>query len=75
MQRRKFIGNISKAGILGTLAATPMVGMARQIQQLTARPAEGHIFLAKPYLQNPAPDTIEPEEEKFASGEKFFIYW
>ena len=58
MQRRKFIGNISKAGILGTLAATPMVGMARQIQQLTARPAEGHIFLAKPYLQNPAPDSM-----------------
>ena len=58
IQRRKFIGNISKMGILSTLAATPVAGIARQLQQLTARPEEGHIFLAKPYLQNPAPDSM-----------------
>lgn len=54
MHRRTFLGNISKAGILGALAATPAAAMAKQIQQMAARPAEGHIFLAKPYLQNPS---------------------
>lgn len=58
MQRRSFIGNISKAGLLGALAATPAAGMARQLRQLSPRPEEGHIFLAKPYLQSPAPDSM-----------------
>ena len=56
MQRRQFIGNISKAGLLGTLAVTPLAGMSRPVRELTAQPEQGHIFLAKPYLQNPASD-------------------
>ena len=58
MQRRKFLGNVSKAGLLGALAATPAAAMAKQIKQLTARPEEGHVFLAKPYLQNPTPESM-----------------
>lgn len=56
IHRRQFLGNISKAGILGTLAAIPGVSMAREIKDMAARPAEGHIFLTNPYLQNPLPD-------------------
>ncbi|MES2773117.1 MAG: metallophosphoesterase family protein [Bacteroidota bacterium] len=58
MQRRNFLGNISKAGLLGAIAATPAAAMARQLEELAPKPAEGHIFLAKPYLQNPAPETM-----------------
>jgi len=58
MERRKFLGNVSKAGLLGALAATPAAAMAKQIKQLAARPSEGHVFLAKPYLQNPSPESM-----------------
>ncbi|WP_316794346.1 FN3 domain-containing metallophosphoesterase family protein [Pedobacter frigoris] len=57
LPRRAFLGNISKAGILGSLAAfLPGSSSAEVLQHLTAKPAEGHIFLTKPYLQVPAPD-------------------
>lgn len=60
--RRDFLGNISKAGILGTLAAlgasVPGSSSATVLQSLTAEPAEGHIFLTKPYLQLPNPDSM-----------------
>ncbi|MEO6135165.1 MAG: FN3 domain-containing metallophosphoesterase family protein [Ginsengibacter sp.] len=56
IHRRQFLGNISKAGILGTLATIPGVGMAQEIKNLVARPDEGHVFLTKPYLQNPSPE-------------------
>jgi len=58
MERRKFLVNVSKAGLLGALAATPAASMAKQIQQLAPNLSEGHVFLAKPYLQNPAPESM-----------------
>jgi acid phosphatase type 7 len=58
LPRRQFLSAVSKAGVLGTLSATPLAGMAKQIQEVTALPAEGHIFLTKPYLQGPTPESI-----------------
>ncbi len=56
LQRRQFIGKLTKAGLLGTIAATPVGSLARSVEAYTARPAEGHVFLSPPYLQAPAPD-------------------
>lgn len=59
LPRREFLGNISKAGILGSLAAfLPGSTSAEVLHALTAQPAEGHVFLTKPYLQVPAPDSM-----------------
>jgi predicted phosphodiesterase len=57
--RREFLGNLSKAGILGSLAAfLPGSSSAEVLNTLTARPAEGHVFLSKPYLQAPSADSM-----------------
>ncbi|HEU4633132.1 MAG TPA: fibronectin type III domain-containing protein, partial [Flavisolibacter sp.] len=58
LRRRQFIGSLSKAGIAGTLAATPLAGMAEQLPQIVARPLEGHVFLTAPYLQAPTPTSM-----------------
>jgi predicted phosphodiesterase len=57
--RRDFIGNVSKVGILGTLASfLPGQGSAEVLDSLAANPADGHVFLAKPYLQAPAANSM-----------------
>ena len=58
LQRRDFIGRISKAGLFGTLAASPLSGIGAGVEAFTARPAEGHIFLSLPYLQAPAANSM-----------------
>ena len=58
LHRRQFIGNISKAGILGGLAATPLAGIAEQLQPISAGTEEEHVFLTKPYLQAPGTGSI-----------------
>ena len=59
LPRRDFLGNVSKVGILGTLAAfLPGSSSAEVLASLVANPAEGHVFLANPYLQAPAPDSM-----------------
>lgn len=55
LPRRDFLGNISKVGLLGTLATLlPMSSSAEILEAITAQPEEGHVFLTKPYLQAPA---------------------
>lgn len=58
LPRRQFLGAISKAGVLGTLSATPLAGMAKEFQKVSARPAEGHVFLTRPYVQAPTSNSI-----------------
>ncbi|HTN06264.1 metallophosphoesterase family protein [Agriterribacter sp.] len=58
MQRRRFIGNISKAGLLGGLLVSSTGSIANEIEALAAHPGEGHIFLVNPYLQAPEPDSM-----------------
>mgnify|MGYP003885838913 CR=1 FL=1 len=57
--RRAFMANIGKAGIFGTLAAAiPGRSLAAEIAEMAALPEAGHIFLSKPYLQAPQPDSM-----------------
>ena len=51
--RRKFLGNLSKAGIIGLtgLKAAPVITADK-------KEAATHAFLCKPYLQQPAPHSI-----------------
>ena len=58
LPRRQFLSAISKVSVLGALSATPLAGMAKELEEETVRPAEGHVFLTKPYLQAPAPNSI-----------------
>lgn len=59
LPRRQFLGNVSKVGILGALAALlPGSSSGEVLDALTARPSEGHIFLTKPYLQTPSSDRM-----------------
>ncbi|SHK91418.1 Purple acid Phosphatase, N-terminal domain [Chitinophaga jiangningensis] len=55
--RRSFIGNISKAGLLG-LTGLPTLASAAAAHPEKQPAAGTHTFLCKPYLQYPAPDTI-----------------
>lgn len=60
--RRDFLSHVSKAGILSALGAIgatlPLSSSAAVLQSLTAEPLEGHVFLTKPYLQLPNPDSM-----------------
>lgn len=56
--RREFIGNISKAGVLGALSMGGVNHLTNGPEQLAARPQEGHIFLSQPYLQAPTTNSI-----------------
>lgn len=56
LHRRAFLGNLSKAGILGSLG----LGLPPVVRAgLLPAPAEdSHVFITKPYLQYPTPTTI-----------------
>ncbi|WP_262919298.1 FN3 domain-containing metallophosphoesterase family protein [Niabella hibiscisoli] len=54
LKRRDFIGNISKASLLGVLGVGNTTPLVKNINELSAHPAEGHIFLSQPYLQAPS---------------------
>ncbi|MEI6950091.1 metallophosphoesterase family protein [Paraflavisolibacter sp. H34] len=56
MKRRQFLGNISKAGLLGMLGGSPVVSLAKGATAPAAKPEAGHVFTSRPYLQAPAPD-------------------
>ncbi|TDE28221.1 MULTISPECIES: FN3 domain-containing metallophosphoesterase family protein [Flavobacterium] len=59
LPRRQFIANMSKVGALGFIGSMlPVSANAAAIETFTARPSEGHIFLTKPYLQVPSPDSM-----------------
>ncbi len=58
IQRRKFLGHVSKAGLLSAIASSPFISMAKGVNQLTANAEGDHIFLTDPYLQAPAPDSM-----------------
>ncbi|SEW28315.1 purple acid phosphatase family protein [Chitinophaga arvensicola] len=53
--RRSFLGNLSKAGLLGI---TGIVPAAARTGILSAPAAPEHQFLCKPYLQYPGPNTL-----------------
>lgn len=53
IKRRDFIGNITKTGLLGVIGVGGSASI-NEIEALTERPDEGHVFLAKPYLQAPS---------------------
>jgi len=54
IKRRDFIGNISKAGLLGALGAGNTIPLIEHVDALAADPGAGHVFLSQPYLQAPA---------------------
>jgi 3',5'-cyclic AMP phosphodiesterase CpdA len=51
-KRRDFIGLVSKTGLLG-LGASPLISLATDNGQKEQVIVDEHIFLTKPYLQNP----------------------
>ena len=58
LPRRQFIANMSKVGALGLMGGLlPTAANATEIESSIKSPtehiSEGHIFLTKPYLQNP----------------------
>ncbi|WP_346316252.1 FN3 domain-containing metallophosphoesterase family protein [Chitinophaga sp. YIM B06452] len=61
LDRRDFLGNITKAGILGAIGLTPVTraaaATAEAIPVSTVLAGE-HAFLCPPYLQNPEPTGI-----------------
>ncbi|ATL45939.1 metallophosphoesterase [Chitinophaga caeni] len=62
VNRRSFLGNISKAGLLGAFGMAPLAGTAASILQRNEhdpeKRTEGHVFLCPPYLQNPTDTSI-----------------
>ncbi|WP_223151580.1 purple acid phosphatase family protein [Chitinophaga varians] len=60
LSRRSFLGNLSKAGLLGVTGLSPLAAGAVRKTNTTGTTTEepAHAFLCKPYLQMPAPDTI-----------------
>lgn len=53
LDRRGFLGNIAKAGILSAAGLAPAAkALAREVEP------EAHAFLCPPYLQNPAPTAM-----------------
>ncbi|HTG55854.1 MAG TPA: metallophosphoesterase family protein [Niabella sp.] len=58
LKRRDFIGNISKASLLGVLGVGNTAPLIKNVNELSARPTEGHVFLAQPYLQAPSENSM-----------------
>lgn len=58
VMRRRFLGTLSRAGLLGAVAASPLRLMAEEGEQKAAQPAEDHVFLTLPYLQAPTSNSI-----------------
>lgn len=61
LTRRSFLGNLSKAGLLGTIGLAPIAAKAMlpgQSQDTDAPLADEHAFLCKPYLQCPTANTM-----------------
>ncbi|WP_316811789.1 metallophosphoesterase family protein [Pedobacter heparinus] len=54
-KRRAFIGLVSKTTVIG-LATSPLSSLAIYTEH--KKPNADHVFLTKPYLQNPGPDVI-----------------
>lgn len=55
VNRRNFLGTISKATALGSLSLSPLAALAGE-KKSAEKPLEGaHVFLAKPYLQMQGP--------------------
>lgn len=58
VNRRNFLGTISKVTALGSLSFSPLAVLANK-EKPALKPLEGeHIFLARPYLQTLAPDRM-----------------
>ncbi|MDF2189157.1 metallophosphoesterase family protein [Paraflavitalea sp. CAU 1676] len=60
LDRRSFLGTLTRAGALGTAALTPLATLAGSADEVTTgQPAAvEHIFLAKPYLQAVSPTSM-----------------
>ncbi|CAL1516503.1 metallophosphoesterase family protein [Chitinophaga sp. MM2321] len=58
LSRRSFLGNLSKAGLLGVAGLSPFAAKAANLSSTQHTADNEHIFLCKPYLQYPGPDTI-----------------
>lgn len=56
--RRSFLGNLSKAGLLGITGIVPAAAKAGILPGTATTAAPEHAFLCKPYLQYPGPHTI-----------------
>ncbi|MFX1703654.1 metallophosphoesterase family protein [Chitinophaga sp. CC14] len=56
--RRSFLGNLSKAGLLGITEVVPAAAKAGILSATSPTAAPEHAFLCKPYLQYPGPHTI-----------------
>jgi predicted phosphodiesterase len=51
LNRRHFLGSITRATALGAASLSPFAALAEEQQAATAPVAADHIFLARPYLQ------------------------
>lgn len=51
LNRRNFLGSITRATALGTAALTPFGALAKEAATAPATAEAEHVFLAKPYLQ------------------------
>ncbi|MCH5596881.1 hypothetical protein [Niabella ginsengisoli] len=47
IKRRDFLGNVSKAGLLGALGIGNGIKLIDNVNDVAARPEEGHIFLSQ----------------------------
>jgi predicted phosphodiesterase len=58
LNRRNFLGTISKATALGSLGFPPLAGLAGGKKVKATLPEGQHIFLTKPYLQMQSPHSM-----------------
>lgn len=54
--RRDFVSLLSKTGLLSTIGVVPVIAAAKEKNAIRAD--EGHVFLTKPYLQNPTENSM-----------------
>lgn len=55
INRRKFLGHVSAAGIAGAIGLSPAQSLAKKQPE---RAESGYAFLTPPYLQNPTPNSM-----------------
>lgn len=56
--RRNFLGNLTKAGILGSIGLSPLAAAAKATETGTPATPPAYAFACPPYLQNPEPTAV-----------------
>jgi acid phosphatase type 7 len=58
VNRRSFLGRVSKLTALGTISLSPLGALAGREKPVSKPPESSHVFLAQPYLQMLGPDRM-----------------